>query len=66
MIEDHCIENDIINEVEEKPTAETAEVLTLKLEFEREEWRLVHDEAQRAPEETQKAGDAEKAARKES
>ena len=35
LIEDHCIENDIIDEVEEKPTAE---VLKLKLEFEREEW----------------------------
>ena len=37
LIEDHCLENDIINEVEKKPTAESAEVLKLKLEFEREE-----------------------------
>ena len=37
LIEEHCVEHDIIDEVEEKPTAETAEVLKLKLEFEREE-----------------------------
>ena len=48
MIKDHCVENDIIDEVEEKPTAETAEVLRLKLDFEREERRLAHEEAQRA------------------
>ena len=34
LIEDHCVENDIIDEVEEKPTEETAEVLRLKLDFE--------------------------------
>ena len=39
-IVEHCIKHGIINEVEEKPTAETTEVLRLKLEFEREEWRL--------------------------
>ena len=50
MIKDHCIENNIIDEVEEKPIAETAEVLRLKLEFEREERRLAHEEAQRAHE----------------
>ena len=44
LIEDHCIENDIIDEVEEKPTAETAKVLKLKLEFQREERRLVCEE----------------------
>ena len=38
LIEDHCVENDKINEVEETPTAETAEVLRLKLEVEHEEW----------------------------
>ena len=58
MIKDHCVENDIINEVEEKPIAETAEIVRLKLDFEREERRLVCEEAQRAC-------DAEKAAREE-
>ena len=48
LIKDHCIENDIIDEVEEKPTAETAEVLKLRLEIEREERRLAREEAQRA------------------
>ena len=42
------MENDIIDEVEEKPIAETAEVLKIKLEFEREERRLALEEAQRA------------------
>ena len=49
LIKDHCVENDIIDEVEEKPIAETAEIVRLKLDFEREE--------------RQKARDAEKAAR---
>ena len=40
LIKDHCVKNDIINEVEEKATAETAEGLKLKLEIEREERRL--------------------------
>ena len=48
LIKDHCVENDIIDEVEEKPTAETAEVLKLRLEIEREERRLAREEAQRA------------------
>ena len=48
LIKDHCIENDIIDEVEEKPTAETAEVLKLRLEMEREERRLAREKAQRA------------------
>ena len=48
LIEGYCIENNIIDKVEEKPTAETAEVLKLKLEFECEEQRLAHEEAQRA------------------
>ena len=67
LIKDHCVENDIIDEVEEKPIAETAEIVRLKLDFEREERRLAREEAQRAREaaeaEAQKARDAEKAAR---
>ena len=55
LIKDHCVENDIIDEVEEKPIMETAEVVKLKLEFQREERRLAREEAQRAR-------DAEKAA----
>ena len=55
LIKDHCVENDIIDEVEEKPIAETAEIVRLKLDFEREERRLEREEAQ-------KARDAEKAA----
>ena len=47
LIKDHCIKNDIIDEVEEKPTAE---VLKLKLEFEREERQLACEEAQKARE----------------
>ena len=58
LIKDHCVENNIINEVEEKPIAETAEIVRLKLDFEREERRLAREEAQRAR-------DAEKAAREE-
>ena len=76
LIKDHCVENDIIDEVEEKPIAETAEIVRLKLDFEREERRLAREEAQRAREEAkrareaaeaeaQKARDAEKAAREE-
>ena len=40
LIKDHCVEHDIIGEVEEKPIAETAEMVRLKLDFEREERRL--------------------------
>ena len=58
LIKDHCVEKDIIDEVEEKPIAETAEIVRLKLDFEREERRLACEEAQRAR-------DAEKAAREE-
>ena len=62
LIKDHCVEKDIIDEVEEKPSAETAEIVRLKLDFEREERRLAHEEAQRAREaaeaEAQKAGEA--------
>ena len=56
LIKDHCVEKDIIDEVEEKPIAETVEIVRLKLDFEREERRLAHEEAQRVR-------DAEKAAR---
>ena len=51
LIKDHCIKNDIIDEVEENPIVETEEVLKLKLEFEREERRLACEEAQKAREE---------------
>ena len=30
LIKDHCVENNIIDEVEEKPIKETAEILRLK------------------------------------
>ena len=50
LIEDHCVTNDIIDEVEETPTAETVEVLRLKLEFEREERRLVPEARKEAQE----------------
>ena len=68
LIEDYCIENNIINELEEKPTAETvetADVLRLKLEFEREEWRLVCEEAQRAHDAKKALQDAQLAAQRE-
>ena len=58
LIKDHCVKNDIIDEVEEKPIVETGEVVKLKLEFQREERRLAREEAQRAR-------DAEKAAHEE-
>ena len=48
MIENYCIDNDIIDEVEEKPVVETAEIVRPKLDFEREERRLPREEAQRA------------------
>ena len=46
LIEEYCIEHDIIDEVEKNITEETAEVLRLKLEF--EERRLTREEVQRA------------------
>ena len=72
MIKDHCVEHDIIDEVEEKPIAETGEIVRLKLDFEREERRLAREvekalqdaqfaEAQRAREEAQKAREAAEA-----
>ena len=54
MIKDHCVKHDIIDEVEEKPIAETAEILRLKLDFEREERRLAH-EAEKALQDAQLA-----------
>ena len=80
LIKDHCVENNIIDEVEEKPIVETAEIVRLKLDFESEERRLAREEAQKAREaaeaeakrareaaeaEAQRARDAEKAAREE-
>ena len=63
-IKDHCIKNNIIDEVEEKPIAETAEIVRLKLDFEREERRLAREEAQRAPAATEaEAQKAREAAR---
>ena len=72
LIEIYCIDNDIIDEVEKKPIAETVEIVRLKLDFEREERRLAREEAQRARdaveaeaqrarEEAQKAHEAAKA-----
>ena len=62
LIENYCIDNDIIDEVEEKPIAETVEVLKLKLEFQREERRLEREEAQRAREAEKALQDAQFAA----
>ena len=58
MIKDHCVENNIIDEVEEKPIAQTAEIVRLKLDVECEEQRLAREEAR---EEAQRAREAEKA-----
>ena len=52
LIKDHCVKNDIIDEVEEKPIAETAEIVRLKLDFEREERRLAR-EAEKALQDAQ-------------
>ena len=52
LIKDHCVEHHIIDEVEEKPIAETAEIVRLKLDFEREEWRLAR-EAEKALQDAQ-------------
>ena len=59
MIKDHCVEHDIIDEVEEKPIAETAEIVRLKLDFEREERQLAR-EAEKALQDAQFA-EAQKA-----
>ena len=65
LSKDHCIQHDIIDEVEEKPIAETAEIVRLKLDFEGEERRLAR-EAEKALQdaqfaEAQKAREAAKA-----
>ena len=52
LIKDHCVEHNIIDEVEEKPIAETAEIVRLKLDFEREERRLAR-EAEKALQDAQ-------------
>ena len=59
LIKDHCVEHDLIDEVEEKPIAETAEIVRLKLDFEREERRLAR-EAEKALQDAQFA-EAQKA-----
>ena len=64
LIKDHCVEHDIINEVEEKPIAETAEIVRLKLDFEREERRLAR-EAEKALQDAQLAAQREQAQRAE-
>ena len=50
----HIFENEKINEVEENLTEETAEVVRLKLEFEREERRLEREEWRLEPEKFKK------------
>ena len=64
LIKDHCVEHDIIDEVEEKPIAETAEIVRLKLDFEREERRLAR-EAEKALQDAQLAAQREQAERAE-
>ena len=59
LIKDHCVENNIIDEVEEKPVAETAEIVRLKLDFGREERRLAREEDQRACEAEKALQDAQ-------
>ena len=64
LIRDHCVKHDIIDEVEEKPIAETAEIVRLKLDFEREERRLAR-EAEKALQDAQLAAQREQAQRAE-
>ena len=64
LIKDHCVKKDIIDEVEEKPIGETAEIVRLKLDFEREERRLAR-EAQKALQDAQLAAQREQAQRAE-
>ena len=64
LIKDHCVKHDIIDEVEEKPIAETAEIVRLKLDFEREERRLAR-EAEKALQDAQLAAQREQAQRAE-
>ena len=65
MIKDHYVENNIIDEVEEKPIAETAEIVRLKLDFEREERRLAGEETHEAREAEKALQDAQHAAQRE-
>ena len=65
LIKDHCVEKNIIDKVEEKPIAKTAEIVRLKLDFEREERRLAREEAQRAREAEKALQDAQLAAQRE-
>ena len=60
LIKDHCVKHDIIDEVEEKPIAETAEIVRLKLDFEREERRLAR-EAEKALQDAHLAAQREEA-----
>ena len=60
LIKDHCVVHDIIDEVEEKPIAETAEIVRLKLDFEREERRLAR-EAEKSLQDAQLAAQREEA-----
>ena len=62
LIENYCIDNDIIDEVQEKTIAETAKVLKLRLEFQDEERRLAREEAQRARDVEKALQDAQLAA----
>ena len=64
LIKDHCVEHDIIDEVEEKPIADTAELVRLKLDFEQEERRLAR-EAEKALQDAQLAAQREQAQRAE-
>ena len=60
LIKDYCVEHDIIDEVEEKPIAETAEIVRLKLDFQQEERRLAR-EAEKALQDAQLAAQREEA-----
>ena len=60
MTKDHCVDHDIIDEIEEKPIAETAEIVKLKLDFEQEEQRLAR-EAEKALQDAQLAAQFAKA-----
>ena len=62
LIKVHCVENNIIDEVEEKPIEETVEIVRLKLDFEREERRLAREEAQTAHDTEKALQDAQLAA----
>ena len=64
LIKDYFVKNDIIDEVEEKPIAETAKIVRLKLDFEREERRLAR-EAEKALQDAQLAAQREQAQRAE-